>query len=115
MDALSLHVPLTEGTRGLIDAAALRLMRNYAVVVNTARGGVVDEAALAAAIKAGKLGGAALDVFEQEPLSAESAARFAGLDNVILTPHIAGVTEEANVRVSALTAEQVRQQLEKSG
>jgi (S)-sulfolactate dehydrogenase len=112
-DALSLHVPLTEGTRGLIDAAALRLMRNDAVVVNTARGGVVDEAALAEAIKAGQLGGAALDVFEQEPLSAESAARFAGLDNVILTPHIAGVTEEANVRVSALTAEQVRQQLEK--
>jgi (S)-sulfolactate dehydrogenase len=112
-DALSLHVPLTEGTRGLIDAAALRLMRSDAVVVNTARGGVVDEAALAQAIKAGQLGGAALDVFEQEPLSAESAARFAGLDNVILTPHIAGVTEEANVRVSALTAEQVRQQLEK--
>ena len=115
VDALSLHVPLTEGTRGLIDAAALRLMRNDAVVVNTARGGVVDEAALAEAIKAGQLGGAALDVFEQEPLSAESAARFAGLDNVILTPHIAGVTEEANVRVSALTAEQVRRQLEKKG
>ena len=115
VDALSLHVPLTAGTRGLIGAAALRLMRNDAVVINTARGGVVDEAALAAAVKAGKLGGAALDVFEEEPLSAESAAQFAGLDNVILTPHIAGVTEEANVRVSALTAEHVRKQLEKRG
>lgn len=115
VDAVSLHVPLTEGTRGLIDAAALKLMRSDAVVINTARGGVVDEAALAQAIKAGKLGGAALDVFEQEPLSQESAAKFAGLENVILTPHIAGVTEEANVRVSALTAQQVRQQLEKTG
>jgi (S)-sulfolactate dehydrogenase len=113
VDALSLHVPLTEGTRGLIDAAALRLMRNDAVVVNTARGGVVDEAALAAALKAGKLGGAALDVFESEPLTKEAAAIFSGLENVILTPHIAGVTEEANVRVSALTAEQVRKALEK--
>jgi (S)-sulfolactate dehydrogenase len=113
VDAVSLHVPLTEGTRGLIDAAALKLMRPDAVVINTARGGVVDEAALAAAVGAGKLGGAALDVFEQEPLSTEAAARFAGFDNVILTPHIAGVTDEANVRVSALTAEQVRKQLEK--
>jgi (S)-sulfolactate dehydrogenase len=115
VDALSLHVPLTEGTRGLIGAAALQRMRGDAVVINTARGGVVDEAALAEAIKAGRLGGAALDVFEEEPLSAAGAARFAGLDNVILTPHIAGVTQEANVRVSALTAQQVRQQLEKRG
>jgi (S)-sulfolactate dehydrogenase len=115
VDALSLHVPLTEGTRGLIGEAALQRMRGDAVVINTARGGVVDEAALAEAIKAGRLGGAALDVFEEEPLSAAGAARFAGLDNVILTPHIAGVTQEANVRVSALTAQQVRQQLEKRG
>jgi (S)-sulfolactate dehydrogenase len=113
VDALSLHVPLTEGTRNLIDAAALRRMRADAVLVNTARGGVVDEAALAEALRSGKLGGAALDVFAAEPLTAEAAARFAGLANVILTPHIAGVTQEANVRVSALTAEQVRKALEK--
>jgi (S)-sulfolactate dehydrogenase len=115
VDALSLHVPLTDGTRGLIDAAALRRLRPDAVVINTARGGVVDEAALAAAIKAGKLGGAALDVFEDEPLTKEAAAIFKGVDNLLLTPHIAGVTQEANVRVSALTAQQVRKALEGKG
>ncbi len=114
VDVLSLHVPLTEGTRGLIDAAALKRMRPGAVLINTARGGVVDEAALAGSLKAGHLGGAALDVFAEEPLSAEAAAVFAGLPNLILTPHIAGVTVEANVRVSAMTARQVRAALEET-
>jgi len=112
VDVLSLHVPLTAETRGLIDAAALARLRPGAVIINTARGGVVDEAAVADSLRAGHLGGAALDVFSEEPLSAEAAARFAGLANVILTPHIAGVTQEANVRVSALTAAQVRRALE---
>jgi len=111
-DVVSLHVPLTDGTRNLIDAAALAAMRPGAILINTARGGVVDEAALADSLKAGHLGGAAIDVFEEEPLSAAKAARFAGFANVILTPHIAGVTVEANVRVSALTAQQVRDALE---
>jgi (S)-sulfolactate dehydrogenase len=110
--AISLHVPLTEGTRDLIDAKALAALRPGAVLINTARGGVVDEAALAASLRRGHLGGAALDVFAEEPLSAAAAAPFAGLANVILTPHIAGVTVEANVRVSALTAENVRRVLE---
>ena len=110
-DAISLHVPLTDKTRGLIGAGALAQMKQGAVLINTARGGVVDEAALAESVKSGHLGGAALDVFEGEPLSAEAAAKFAGLGNVILTPHIAGVTQEANVRVSALTAENVRKAL----
>ncbi|MEO3429532.1 hydroxyacid dehydrogenase [Pelagibius sp. CAU 1746] len=114
VDVLSLHVPLTEDTRGLVGAAALRRMRPGAVVVNTSRGGVVDEAALAASLKSGHLGGAALDVFEEEPLGAEAASVFAGLSNLILTPHIAGVTVEANVRVSALTARQVRAALEET-
>lgn len=113
-DALSLHVPLTEGTRGLIDAAALQRMRPGAVLINTARGGVVVEAALAESLRAGHLGGAALDVFAEEPLSAEAAAVFAGLPNLILTPHVAGVTVEANVRVSAMTARQVRAALEET-
>lgn len=111
-DALSLHVPLTDGTRNLIDAQALASLRPGAVLINTARGGVVDEDALADSLRAGHLGGAAIDVFADEPLGAASAARFAGLSNVILTPHIAGVTAEANVRVSALTAEQVRRALQ---
>ena len=113
-DAISLHVPLTEGTRDLIDAKALAALPPGAVLINTARGGVVDEAALAASLRRGHLGGAALDVFAEEPLSAAAAAPFAGLANVILTPHIAGVTAESNVRVSAVTAEQVRRALEEA-
>ncbi|MER0240210.1 hydroxyacid dehydrogenase [Fulvimarina sp. MAC8] len=106
-DVVSLHVPLTPGTRHLIDASAVARMKPGAILINTARGGTVDEAALAESLRAEKLGGAALDVFETEPLTAEAGRIFDGLSNVILTPHIAGVTEEANVRVSALTAENV--------
>ncbi|MCB1424733.1 MAG: hydroxyacid dehydrogenase [Zhengella sp.] len=106
-DVVSLHVPLTNETRHLIGESALRRMRKDAIVVNAARGGVVDEAALAAALEDGRIGGAALDVFETEPLTAEAAERFAGLSNLVLTPHIAGVTEESNTRVSALIAERV--------
>lgn len=113
-DVLSLHVPLNDTTRNLIDAGALAQMRPGAVLINTARGGVVDEAALADSLRRGHLGGAALDVFAEEPLSAGNAAVFAGLDNLILTPHIAGVTVESNVRVSAVTARQVRTALERS-
>ncbi len=106
-DAISLHVPLTEETRRLIDEAAFARMKPDAVLVNTARGGVVDEAALVAALKAGRLGGAVVDVFEEEPLSAETAAKFIGVPNLILTPHIAGVTEESNYRLSTMTVENV--------
>ncbi len=81
-------------------------------MINAARGGVVDEAALAAALKAGQLGGAALDVFEVEPLTADAGDKFSGLDNLILTPHIAGVTEESNIRVSHLIAETVLRHLD---
>ena len=68
---------------------------------------MVDDRALAAALRDGKLAGAALDVFENEPLTADNSAMFAELPNIILTPHIAGVTTESNVRVSALIAEKV--------
>lgn len=112
VEAVSLHVPLTEATRHLIDERALGRMRPGAVVINAARGGVVDEAALAEALRAGRLAGAALDVFETEPLTAEAGVRFRGLENLILTPHIAGVTQEANRRVSAVTARNVRRVLE---
>ncbi|MGU3546494.1 NAD(P)-dependent oxidoreductase, partial [Methylobacterium sp. A52T] len=110
-DVLSLHVPLTDRTRGLIDAAALARMPKGAILINAARGGVVDEAAVAAALRSGHLGGAALDVFEREPLDAAAGAVFADVPNLILTPHIAGVTQESNVRVSAVTAQAVRRHL----
>jgi (S)-sulfolactate dehydrogenase len=110
-DVISLHVPLTGETRNLIGTDALRRMKPGAILINAARGGVVDEAAVAAALKEGRLGGAALDVFEEEPLGAERGRIFADCPNLILTPHIAGVTDESNVRVSWVTVENVRKHL----
>ena len=104
-DVISLHVPLDAQTRGLISAAGIASMKRGAVIINTSRGGIVDEAALARALREGSLAGAALDVFEHEPLAADSA--LANAPNLILTPHIAGVTQESNVRVGALIAERV--------
>ncbi len=112
-DAVSLHVPLTDQTRHIIDRVSIARMKPNAVLINAARGGVVDEAALADAVRDGRLAGAALDVFENEPLRQDDGARFAGLPNVILTPHIAGVTEESNVRVSQVTVANVLQELAK--
>ena len=110
-DVISLHVPMTERTRHLIGAEAIGLMKTSAILINTARGGVVDETALASALREGRLGGAALDVFETEPLTADAGAIFQGLGNLVLTPHIAGVTKESNVRVSAVTAQNVLKHL----
>ena len=104
-DAVSLHVPLTEQTRGLMNTARIGRMKAEAVLVNTARGGIVDEAALTQALRSGKLAGAALDVFEQEPLRAGSP--LATAPNLILTPHIGGVTRESNTRVSTMIADRV--------
>jgi (S)-sulfolactate dehydrogenase len=108
-DVVSLHVPLTPATRNLLDAERIATMKRDAILVNTARGGVVDEAAVAAALRAGRLGGAALDVFATEPLAAGSP--LAGCPNLLLTPHIAGVTRESNVRVSAMIAAKVAEAL----
>ena len=105
-DIVSLHVPLDSQTRGLINASRIALMKRGAIIINTSRGGIVDEVAVAAALRAGSLAGAALDVFEHEPLAANSA--LADVPNLILTPHIAGVTQESNVRVGALIAERRR-------
>lgn len=104
-DVVSLHVPLTPETRGLFGAERLARMKRDAVLVNTARGGIVDEAALAALLREGRLGGAALDVFEREPLAAGSPLQ--GAPRLILTPHIAGITTESNERVSSMIAERV--------
>jgi (S)-sulfolactate dehydrogenase len=108
-DAVTLHVPLTGETRHLIDAARIGRMKPGAVLVNSARGGVVDEAALVAALRSGRVAGAALDVFEQEPLALGSP--LAGVPNLVLTPHVAGVTREANTRVSAMIAAKVAEAL----
>jgi (S)-sulfolactate dehydrogenase len=104
-DVVSLHVPLVDSTRGLLGAERIAQMKKGAVLVNTARGGIVDEVAVAAALRSGALGGAALDVFDTEPLPA--APHFADCPNLILTPHVAGLTTEANERVSFLVADKV--------
>ena len=111
-DVVSLHVPLDAQTRGLINASRIALVKRGAIIINTSRGGIVDEVAVAAALRAGSLAGAALDVFEHEPLAAKSA--LADVPNLILTPHIAGVTQESNVRVGALIAERVAASLRSS-
>jgi len=108
-DAVSLHLPLLPATAGLLDGPRLARMKPGAVLVNTARGGIVDEAALAAALRSGALRGAAVDVFAQEPLPA--GGPLAGAPNLVLTPHIAGLTEQANVRVSSLVARRVAEAL----
>jgi len=113
-DAVSLHVPLNDATHHLLGADAMAQMKTGAVLVNAARGGVVDETAMVAAIKSGKIAGAALDVYETEPLTNAAAAQFADLPNLILTPHIGGVTIESNQRVSQVTMANVRRVLEAS-
>ena len=104
-DVVSLHIPLNDETRGLLGRDRLSTMKRDAVLINTARGGIIDEAALATMLREGRLGGAALDVFTDEPLAAGSP--LVGAPRLLLTPHIAGVTQEANERVSALIAERV--------
>jgi (S)-sulfolactate dehydrogenase len=108
-DVVSLHVPLVDATKNMMNETRIAAMKRGAILINTARGGIVDDAALAAALKSGHLGGAAIDVFEKEPLPASDV--FAGCPNLILTPHIAGVSAEANVRVSSMIADAVIREL----
>lgn len=110
-DVVSLHVPLTEETRHLISREAISKMKPGAIIINTARGGVLDERAVAVAVREGRLGGAALDVFASEPLEADAGAMFADLPNVILTPHLAGNTEEAVAHIATITVEAVFREL----
>ncbi len=104
-DVVSVHLPLTAGTRGLMDAGKLGLMKPSAIFINVGRGELVDEAALAVAIRTGKLGAAALDVFSTEPPPADHP--LFGLDNVILTPHLAGSTNEARERIVSMAMDNV--------
>ena len=113
-DVITLHVPLNKATQNLIDADALAMMKPSAILINTARGGVVDHDALADALHGNRLAGAAIDVFPNEPASQQDLKMFAGLENIILTPHIAGLTVEANGRVGTITAHNIRRHLEPS-
>jgi D-3-phosphoglycerate dehydrogenase len=101
-DFVSIHCPKTPETIGLFNAAQLRRMKPSAYLVNTARGGIVDEAALYDALSSGKLAGAGLDVFAQEPPTVPCP--LFELPNVIIAPHVAGVTREAVERMSEQTA-----------
>ena len=112
-DIVSLHVPLTEETRHLIGRSELDLMNKRSVLINAARGGIVDETALVEALKSGQIAGAALDVFENEPLDEKNASKFKNIPNLVLTPHIAGVTKQSNERVSDMIASKVAECLKR--
>ena len=108
-DVVSLHVPLTDATRRLIGAPQLARMKPSAVLINAARGGVLDETALADALREHRIAGAALDVYEEEPLPADHPLRSA--ENAVLTPHIGAATEEAQHNVAYEVAQAVRDAL----
>ena len=107
-DFLTLHLPLTDDTRGFVGADVIAKMRDGVRIVNAARGELVDEPALAEAIRSGKVAGAALDVFSAEPYEGE----LLGLENVVTTPHLAASTDEAQDRAGLIVAEQVVAALE---
>ena len=109
-DFVALTLPLTVGTQHLIDAAMLEAMKPNAVLINVSRGAIVDEAALITALAAERIAGAALDVFEEEPLPGSSPLW--GLDNVIITPHIAGNMRQYHEKAAALFSENLRRYLQ---
>lgn len=104
-DFVTVHTPLTDETRGIIGQSAFDKMKTGVRVINCARGGLIDESALVSAIKSGKVAGAALDVFEQEPPPKDNP--LLAMEEVILTPHLGASTEEAQVGVARIVAEQL--------
>ncbi|HUX73463.1 MAG TPA: NAD(P)-dependent oxidoreductase [Steroidobacteraceae bacterium] len=108
-DILTLHCPLGDATRGLIGAAELALMKPDALLINTARGALIDGAALAAALKAGKLGGAGIDVLPQEPPAAGDPLLEPGIPNLIVTPHVAWAARESRQRCIDSIAANIRE------
>lgn len=104
-DIITLHVPLNEETRNLINEDRLKLMKKYAVLVNVARGGVVDERALYSALKERRIKGAILDVFENEP---PVNSQLLTLENVVLTPHLGASTEEAQINAGTIVVEKIK-------
>jgi D-3-phosphoglycerate dehydrogenase len=108
-DYITVHTPLTEETKHMISTEEFNIMKKGVRVINCARGGIIDEAAIINAVKEGKVAGAAMDVFEKEPLPADS--ELLKLDNVVITPHLGASTEEAQVNVAIEVAEIVRDAL----
>jgi len=107
MDAVTVHTPLNRETRGIIGTRELALMKPTAFVVNTARGGVVAEDALLAALEAKRIGGAGLDVFESEPTPPRTDHPLLAFDNVVVSPHCAGVTVESSMRMAEYSVRNV--------
>ena len=105
-DILSLHVPLLPSTQNILSAERIKKLKKGAIVINSARGGLVDEIALIDALKAGLLGGVALDVFATEP-PPSAAGLFAGTERLLLSPHVAGLTEQSNQRVAEMIADKL--------
>jgi (S)-sulfolactate dehydrogenase len=103
-DVISIHVPLNPSTRNLLNERQIARMKRGAMLINASRGGIINERALAAALRSGHLGGAHLDVFESEPLL---SSIFEGVPNLLLTPHTAGITEEAEMRTGEMIAAKV--------
>ena len=110
-DLVSVHVPLTEETRGLISAQAMQIMKPTAMLISAARGGVVDEAALYEALRDGTVWGAGLDVFDEEPPKADHPLYT--LETFVGTPHLAGSADDARARCAVMCAEQVMDAVEK--
>ena len=108
-DFISIHVPLIAQTRGLLGAERLALLKPSAVLINSSRGHIVDEPALSACLREGKIAGAVLDVFAQEPPGPDL---WQGLDNIILTPHVGGLTQEAQYRTAMMVCQAVGEVLE---
>lgn len=104
-DVVTLHIPLIESTRNLIDERKIGLMKDSAVIVNISRGGIIDENALYNALKEGKIRGAVLDVFENEP---PEGSPLTGLENVVLMPHLGASTDEAQINAGTVVVEKIR-------
>lgn len=109
-DAVTLHLPLTKDTRRLMGPREFRTMKPSAWLINTSRGGLIDETALVEALQSGRMAGAGLDVFESEPLDSNSPLM--RLENVVLTPHVAGLTEQSSIRMVTGAAQAVLDVLE---
>jgi len=110
-DVISLHCPKLPETIDLIDKRQFERMKPEAVLVNSARGGIVNEKDCAEALRSSQLAGAALDTLDVEPITPEVGAMFQGIENLILTPHVAGVTKESNRRIAEVAAQNVRRVL----